>query len=140
MFTSHQMSHFKCHVSHDFFFYKVLELVSGGSVINGAYPVQFLISYRLSVCITHKSNSSQIALWARLKKKHLKEIKLLFTILRPCQTLVSFWILKIYIFLSFCIGPTWISQSLLILSTQDATKWENYSDNTTGWLNLTMRI
>ena len=37
------MSHVTCHVSHVtfsyFFFYKVVKLVGGGSVINGAYPV-----------------------------------------------------------------------------------------------------
>ena len=34
------MSHVTCHVSHvTFFFYKVLKLIGGGSVINRAYPV-----------------------------------------------------------------------------------------------------
>ena len=50
-FTCH-MSCVMCHLSHVTFFpfffwslkifYKVVELVGGGSVINGAYPVQFL--------------------------------------------------------------------------------------------------
>ena len=31
--------HMSCVMSHFFLFYKVLELVVGGSVINGAYPV-----------------------------------------------------------------------------------------------------
>ena len=59
MFTSHHLSHIRCPVSGvrcqvsgvrckvSFYFYffssdKVVELVGGGSVINGAYPVQFL--------------------------------------------------------------------------------------------------
>ena len=38
-----QVSGVKCKVSGVFFFFtKVVELLSGGSVINGAYPVQFL--------------------------------------------------------------------------------------------------
>ena len=38
-----QMSHVTCHMSNiDIFFYKVLKLVFGGSLINGAYPVWFL--------------------------------------------------------------------------------------------------
>ena len=32
-----QLSGVKCH--HCYFFYKVVEVVDGGSVINGAYPV-----------------------------------------------------------------------------------------------------
>ena len=38
-----QVSHVRCHMSHvTFIFYKVLELVSGGCVITGSYPVLFL--------------------------------------------------------------------------------------------------
>ena len=48
MFTLHHVSHLTCQVSgvrcqmsdcNFFFFYKVMELVGGGYVINGAYPV-----------------------------------------------------------------------------------------------------
>ena len=39
MVTCH-VSHVMCQVSH-IFFYKVVELVGGGCVINGAYPVYF---------------------------------------------------------------------------------------------------
>ena len=56
------LSRVKCHVSHVtchmlhvtchifFFFYKVVKLIGGGSVINGAYPVQFsfLVIYHQS--------------------------------------------------------------------------------------------
>ena len=41
------MSHVTCHRSHVCFFWgvgKVVKLVIGGSVINGAYPVQFFLS------------------------------------------------------------------------------------------------
>ena len=56
MFIPHDVSHVSCHVSHSkchmssvtchiscvtCFFFKSLELIVGGLVINGAYPVQF---------------------------------------------------------------------------------------------------
>ena len=37
------VSHVTCHVSHVTFFYKVVELVGGGSVINGPTPSTFLM-------------------------------------------------------------------------------------------------
>ena len=41
------VSHVMCHLSHVmcqiFFFYKVVKLIGGGSVINGAYPVKYLM-------------------------------------------------------------------------------------------------
>ena len=73
MFTPHYVSHVTCHLSHVkkknvknnffyfffyFFFYlkkvgKLVKLVGGGSVINGAYPVQFSKTIRFK---TLKSN------------------------------------------------------------------------------------
>ena len=61
-----QMSHVKCHVSHVtchmshvtcqmsiilfiYFFYKVVKLFGGGSVINGAYPVYFFNILKLDI-------------------------------------------------------------------------------------------
>ena len=40
----------RCHMSYIYFFYKVVELVGGGSVINGAYPVQFMKKVKLPFC------------------------------------------------------------------------------------------
>ena len=46
MFTTSHVSHVTCNMSHKnwFFFFKLAELVCGGSVMNGAYPVKFLFN------------------------------------------------------------------------------------------------
>ena len=85
------VSHVMCHVSrvtcHNLFFFfsdKVLKLIGGGSVINGAYPVQFLntsLSMRIflqlseaqfiakpSISQSFKSFRSKIVV--ALKRKH----------------------------------------------------------------------
>ena len=50
-----QVSGVRCQVIFlDFFFYKLLELVGGGSVINGAYPVYFLYVLLLTFVVKSK--------------------------------------------------------------------------------------
>ena len=50
--SNFDMSHVTSHLSHvTFFFYKVVKLVSGGSITNGAYPIQFLNNYEASFYI-----------------------------------------------------------------------------------------
>ena len=64
------MSHVMCHVSHVTFFFflsffillfldKVVKLVGGGSVINGAYPVYFF-----SMQQTNRGQLTVVALYA----------------------------------------------------------------------------
>ena len=54
------MSHVTCHVSHDTIIFsssldKVVNLIGGGPVINGAYHVQFFgIFLLVSACMQHK--------------------------------------------------------------------------------------
>ena len=70
MFTLHHVSHVTCqvagvmcHVSHYiyiYFFYKEVELVGGGSVINEAFPVQLL---RYLVIFVFKILSFSMNLW-----------------------------------------------------------------------------
>ena len=50
------VSYVTCHMSHDIFFFffflhKVVEIVNGGSVINGAYPDWFLTVYKKCLCV-----------------------------------------------------------------------------------------
>ena len=62
--VSHVMCNVSCVIIYIFFLHKVLELVGGGSVINGAYPVLFNITLAISY------NTNQIMLnLANMKKK-----------------------------------------------------------------------
>ena len=73
MFTPHNLSRVTCHVSPVtchlshvtcfllfVFFDKIVELVSGGSVINGAYPVQFLTCWRTDILCKRRQMASSI--------------------------------------------------------------------------------
>ena len=57
----YHMSRVTCYMSHVhfFFFYKVVKLIGGGSVINEAYPIQFLFNDSVSQSVSQSSFSQK---------------------------------------------------------------------------------
>ena len=57
------MSHIMCHMPHfnlNFFPENVVELIGGGSVVNGVHPVQFHSCQHKSTYLTNSSNSNSL--------------------------------------------------------------------------------
>ena len=80
LFVTCHVSHVTCHVSrvtcHNFFSpsYKVVKLISGGSVINGAYPVQFFFDH-LQKFLYLESNYKN-TYWRKVMKKECHNLQI----------------------------------------------------------------